>query len=64
MYTCITFLTKEKFRLLFMSAASIKVRFRLDFIEEANSMIPDKTAHLRAVWSGYILFAIKDYLRT
>ena len=53
---------ERKFRLIFISTASIKVRFRLDFIEEANSMIPDQTAHFRAVWSGYIFFAIKGQI--
>ena len=41
-----------------MSAAYIQVFFRLDFFFEPNSMNPDQTATVGAVWSGSILFAI------
>ena len=43
---------------LFLSLLHIFVHFRLDFIMEVNTMNPDQTAPLEAVWSGSILFAI------
>ena len=46
--------------LLFTSAAYIQMHFRLLMIIEANTMNPDQTAPLKgAVWSVFILFAIK-----
>ena len=42
-----------------MSAAYIQMYLLLDFIMEANNMNPDQTAPFGAVWSGFILFAIK-----
>ena len=52
-----------------MSAAyihmCIQVHLILDFIMEAFKMIPDQTAPLGAVWSGFILFAANiAYLRS
>ena len=42
-----------------MSAAYIQAYLRLDFIMEANIMVPVQTAHLGAARSGCTLFAIK-----
>ena len=42
----------------YIYATYIQVHFRLDFIMKANTMNPDQAAHLGAVWSKFILFAI------
>ena len=48
-----------KCHLLFMSAAYIKVHFRLDFsMEEKKTMNPYQTAPLGAFWFRSILFVI------
>ena len=46
------------FTLLITSSAYTHVHFRLDLIMEANTMNPDQTAPLGAVWYGSIMFAI------
>ena len=43
---------------IYTSSAYTQVHFRFDLILEANSMNPDQTAPLGAVWSGTIMFAI------